>query len=127
MSRGLVAVLVLFGRAGWRACGCAGAVTPRRTASVPGWPLGSCLQWSSARFQAQLWVHLFTAACAPPPACLPFSVADIGQFHTWLLSKRPDGQPIYLLTLLPGCVAGRAWLERACVPADLLHPLGNCF
>jgi hypothetical protein len=26
----------------------------------------------------------------------------IGQFHTWLLSKRPDGQPIYLLTLLPG-------------------------
>lgn len=28
--------------------------------------------------------------------------ADIGQFHTWLLSKRPDGQPIYLLTLLPG-------------------------
>ena len=28
--------------------------------------------------------------------------ADIGQFHTWLVSKRPDGQPIYLLTLLPG-------------------------
>ncbi|PSC75701.1 CAS1 domain-containing 1 [Micractinium conductrix] len=26
----------------------------------------------------------------------------IGQFHTWLLCKRPDGQPIYLLTLLPG-------------------------
>ena len=26
----------------------------------------------------------------------------IGQFHTWLLTKRPDGQPIYLLTLLPG-------------------------
>ena len=28
--------------------------------------------------------------------------ADIGQFHTWLLTKRADGQPIYLLTLLPG-------------------------
>eukprot|EP00887_Chlorella_sp_A99_P001181 scaffold14.g1181.t1 len=26
----------------------------------------------------------------------------IGQFHTWLLTKRNDGQPIYLLTLLPG-------------------------
>lgn len=32
----------------------------------------------------------------------PCAAADIGQFHTWLLSKRPDGQPIYLLTLLPG-------------------------
>lgn len=38
---------------------------------------------------------------APAPA-LPLALADIGQFHTWLLSKRPDGQPIYLLTLLPG-------------------------
>ncbi|KDD71801.1 hypothetical protein H632_c4376p0, partial [Helicosporidium sp. ATCC 50920] len=26
----------------------------------------------------------------------------IGQFHTWLLTKRPDGQPTMLLVLLPG-------------------------
>ena len=37
--------------------------------------------------------------CVPAVPAVP---ADIGQFHTWLLCKRPDGQPIYLLTLLPG-------------------------
>lgn len=26
----------------------------------------------------------------------------IAQYHTWLLSKIPDGQPIYLLSLMPG-------------------------
>ncbi|RMZ53981.1 hypothetical protein APUTEX25_002558 [Auxenochlorella protothecoides] len=26
----------------------------------------------------------------------------IGQFHTWLLTRRPDGQPVLLLDLLPG-------------------------
>ena len=42
-------------------------------------------------------------AMAPPDRGSRLSCpADIGQFHTWLLSKRPDGQPIYLLTLLPG-------------------------
>jgi hypothetical protein len=28
--------------------------------------------------------------------------ADVAQYHTWLLSKVPNSQPIYLLTLLPG-------------------------
>jgi hypothetical protein len=26
----------------------------------------------------------------------------VAQYHTWLLSKVPNSQPIYLLTLLPG-------------------------
>jgi len=28
--------------------------------------------------------------------------ADVAQYHTWLLSKVPNSQPIYLLSLLPG-------------------------
>ena len=28
--------------------------------------------------------------------------ADIAQYHTWLLSKVPNSQPIYLLSLMPG-------------------------
>jgi hypothetical protein len=27
---------------------------------------------------------------------------DVAQYHTWLLSKFPNSQPIYLLSLLPG-------------------------
>lgn len=29
-------------------------------------------------------------------------LADVAQYHTWLLSKVPNSQPIYLLSFLPG-------------------------
>jgi hypothetical protein len=39
----------------------------------------------------------------PSPMLPPSSsCADIGQFHTWMVTKMDDGQPIYLLVLLPG-------------------------
>lgn len=31
-----------------------------------------------------------------------YMYADIAQYHTWLLSKVPNSQPIYLVSFLPG-------------------------
>ena len=61
---------------------------------------------------------------APPGPAWPLPLpcrADIGQFHTWLLSKRPDGQPIYLLNLLPGYPL----LNFALVTASAQGPRGR--
>jgi hypothetical protein len=37
-----------------------------------------------------------------PPHHPPHANSYVAQYHTWLLSKVPNSQPIYLLTLLPG-------------------------
>ena len=99
---GPASVVVGGGRAGKDAAGASRAAANPTTG-----PLG---------WRVRTW-------CGHPPDAPPFATAppscpaDIGQFHTWLLSKRPDGQPIYLLTLLPGCARRCRHCTRRLPPA----------